>query len=209
MSSPTDPDRLRVALAAGARGSGVTLEQRVIDACAIHYELLVRWNRTHNLTRITDPEDAARKHYLDCLVPLLAWPAPAAFVDVGSGAGFPGLMAALAWPSAHALLVEPAQKRVSFLQLAAGAMKVKVEVHAPGASVRAPVVVSRATFSPGGRGELSRYAAEAAAIAVWGHRHDLPTWESEVSTWGGWRATAVDYRVEGLEERSLLVAEHP
>lgn len=147
------------ALEADARASGLVLTQREVEACRAHYGLLVLWNKTHNLTRVTDPQEAVRKHYLDCLVPLktLVTP-PEAFVDVGSGAGFPGLLAALCWPDARAFLVEPAQKRVSFLTLAAGAMGIKVAVVSPGApEARAPVVLSRATFSQGQRGALKSY----------------------------------------------------
>lgn len=195
------------ALAAAAVASGHPLPAALVTACAAHFGLLVTWNKTHNLTRITAPADAARKHYLDCLLPLLqVLQPPAAFVDVGSGAGFPGLMAALAWPGARAILVEPAKKRASFLTLAAAAMGVAVEVREPGA-VRAPMVLSRATFSGGQRGELTRYAEDQAQIVVWGHRHDAPTWEAEVATWPGWRATERDYLVEGLEPRALLLAE--
>lgn len=213
MSGPsqrTDPgtETFAAALAAAAKASGHPLPSAVVTACAAHFGLLVTWNKTHNLTRITAPAEAARKHYLDCLLPLLqVLQPPSAFVDVGSGSGFPGLMAALAWPEARALLVEPAKKRASFLTLAAAAMGVLVDVREPGAAVRAPMVLSRATFSPGQRGELTRYAEDRAQIVVWGHRHDASTWEAEVATWPGWRATERDYLVDGLEPRALLVAE--
>jgi hypothetical protein len=212
----------------GSSGAPAGDLERLLEACAAHYALLLQWNRTHNLTRITAPEEAARKHYLDCLVPLLGQPPPPAFVDVGAGAGFPGLMAALLWPRARAVLIEPAKKRASFLTLAAAAMGVEVEVRPPpvvgstvgskalAAAPLAPLVLSRATFSPGQRHILTSYAAvrgeeqaaeEQACIAVWGHPHDAATWENEVATWGGWRATFRGYAVDGLEPRALLVAQ--
>lgn len=205
---PNAAGAFAAALTEAARASGQPLPTEMVQACRAHFQLLVTWNRTHNLTRITDPAEAALKHYLDCLLPLLGLlAAPSSFVDVGSGAGFPGLMAALAWPDARGTLVEPAKKRASFLTLAAGAMGVRVEVREPGAAVVAPLVLSRATFSPGQRRELTRYAGERARIVVWGHRHDGPTWETEVATWEGWRSTILDYSVAGLEPRALLVAE--
>jgi 16S rRNA G527 N7-methylase RsmG len=84
------------------------------------------------LDRLADAEDAALKHYLDCAIPLLhasregaleaGEAPPVAFADIGAGGGFPGLVAALVWPTAKATLVEPARKRQSFLQVAASAM---------------------------------------------------------------------------------------
>lgn len=249
-------------LIAAARGSKRPLEERVVEACARHFDLLLRWNQTHNLTRIVAAPEAARKHYLDCLVPLLdlrdGGLQPRAFVDVGSGAGFPGLLACLAWPEAQATLVEPAQKRASFLMLAAQSMGAKVSVvssvnasplpalgastganggasagaaagtaavaaASAGAGAVAPsvpagasktgaavganlptVVLSRATFSAGKRGELVRAAGD--GIAVWGHHHDAITWKNEVSTWGDWQVAELAYAVDGLEPRSLLWA---
>ncbi len=199
------------ALVSAARESGVTLARDIIAACAAHYAALVRWNKTHNLTRVVEPDAAARLHYLDCLMPLLALPAPTRFVDVGSGAGFPGLLAQLAWPGAHGLLVEPAQKRASFLQLAAGAMgrpadQVVVVGSADAVEPFAGMVLSRATFSPGKRRELARYCALGAEVVVWGHHHDISTWDSEVRTWGFEPLAAIPYRVDGLEERCVLRA---
>lgn len=190
-----------------AGASGLAVGPSLVAACEAHYQLLVTWNRTHNLTRIVAEEDAVRLHYLDCLAPLLAWPAPKSMVDVGSGAGFPGLLAWLAWPDTQATLVEPAKKRASFLVLAAAAMGLGnglVRVVAPGERPLADRVLSRATFSPGSRQELTQYAAKGGEIVVWGHPHDAPTWQAELSTWGWSALPEVRYRVEGVEERCLL-----
>lgn len=188
--------------------SRVTLHHGVADACAVHFALLLRWNKTHNLTRVVDPAQAVRKHYLDCLVPLLALRAEreiSSFVDVGSGAGFPGLLACLVWPQAAAILVEPTQKRASFLVLAARAMGLAVTLTPPEATpVGAELVLSRATFSAGKRGALLRPAGD--AVAVWGHPPDASTWKNEVATWPGWRSATQEYEIAGLEPRALLWA---
>ena len=198
------------ALEEAAAASEAQLAPAVLEAFAAHYSLLVRWNQTHNLTRVVEPKEAARLHYLDCWLPLSGLPEPTAFVDVGSGAGFPGLMAALRWPGARAILVEPAAKRASFLTLAAGAMGVAVEVVEPGAAPTArgpaPLVLSRATFSPGKRSALCAWAQPAGTVAVWGHLHDRATWKSEVTTWPARDAGVVTYQVAGLEPRVLLLA---
>lgn len=189
--------------------SGVELSEQMVEACAAHYQLLVTWNRTHNLTRVVDQERAVRLHYLDCLVPLLSCDAPRSFVDVGSGAGFPGLMAMLVWPSAVAVLLEPARKRASFLTMAASRMGLNAAVEGlvrQGEEPQGERVLSRATFPPGARRQLIGYAGPAGEIVVWGHPHDVSTWEAEVATWGWHARSPLGYRVEGVEPRCLLRA---
>lgn len=190
-----------------AEASGCPLPAAMAEACQAHFQVLVTWNRTHNLTRIVKPAEAARLHYLDALLPLLSWPAPASFVDVGSGAGFPGLLAALAWPKARGALVEPARKRASFLEVAGAAMGLgseRVVVAAPGGGPLAERVLSRATFSPGERGPLRSYAQPGGEIGLWGHPHDAATWREELSTWGWEALEPIPYQVHGLEERCVL-----
>jgi 16S rRNA (guanine527-N7)-methyltransferase len=192
-----------------ATASHVSLSGDMAQACAEHFALLLRWNETHNLTRIVDPAEAARKHYLDCLAPLLAVGVQqdlGAFIDVGSGAGFPGLLAALVWPKAAATLIEPARKRASFLVLAARAMGLTVTVAAPEATrlQMAELVLSRATFPAGKRAPLLERARQ--AVAVWGHSRDAATWNLELATWREWRKGTQEYMVDGLEPRHLLWA---
>lgn len=94
--------------------------ERLLDYLA----LLVKWNRVYNLTAIRDPLAMLRQHLLDSLsiVPPLAARLPARegarwrIVDVGSGAGLPGVVLALAWPQAELLLVEPVDKKAAFLR---------------------------------------------------------------------------------------------
>ena len=88
-----------------------------------HYELLVTWNRKLNLTRVTEPEEAARRHFLESAYLATLVERPEAFVDVGSGAGFPGLPLACMWPESDAILVEPLVKRAVFLKEAIRALE--------------------------------------------------------------------------------------
>jgi len=95
---------------------GLTLDSAVVDRFEAHYELLVRWNRRLNLTRITAPEEAARRHFLESAFLTTLVDAPVSVVDVGSGAGFPGLPLACVWSAAEVTLVEPLAKRCVFLK---------------------------------------------------------------------------------------------
>ncbi len=85
-----------------------------------HFALLLEHNAPAGLTTITDPAEAAVKHYLDSLTCLLARDiGPGEEVaDVGSGAGFPGLVLAIARPQGRYVLFESSAKRVAFLSLA-------------------------------------------------------------------------------------------
>ena len=191
--------RLQAILTEGLSGHLETGELgRVVTACAVHFALVSKWNPTHNLTRVVSEEDAAVHHYPDCALPLVAWAAtsapPASFLDIGSGAGFPGLVASILWPTAQATLVEPAQKRQSFLRVAAGELRLPhLSVIDPKSAqkqkVTASVVLSRATFSEGVRGELWPYVAPGGCLLAWTTAADVSTWEKETKTWPSARGT--------------------
>ena len=87
------------------------------DRFALYCTELQEWNRRMNLTAITDDEGVAEKHFADSLLPLtmVTLPAGASLVDVGSGAGFPGLPMALARPDLRVTFLDSLQKRLTFL----------------------------------------------------------------------------------------------
>ncbi len=79
-------------------------------------ELLV-WNQVHNLTAIRDPQDAELKHFQDSLTVLPYLPANMShIIDVGTGAGFPGLVLKIMRPELTLTLVESVGKKCKFLQ---------------------------------------------------------------------------------------------
>lgn len=77
---------------------------------------LVRVNQAMNLTAITQPEEVYEKHFLDCAMIQSFIPPNASVADVGSGAGFPGLVLAIVRPDLHITLIEPTGKRCAFLE---------------------------------------------------------------------------------------------
>jgi 16S rRNA (guanine527-N7)-methyltransferase len=81
---------------------------------------LLAWNERVNLTGITDPAEIVTKHFLDSLSIYLAWPANLppnpTLIDVGSGAGFPGLPLKIALPYLRVTLLEATAKKTAFLQ---------------------------------------------------------------------------------------------
>lgn len=94
----------------------VALAPHMVQQFAAYGEQLQRWNRKMNLTAITEPGEIALKHFADSLaaIPLLS--PEATILDMGSGAGFPGLCLKIARPDLQITLIDAARKRVSFLK---------------------------------------------------------------------------------------------
>src|SRR5262245_25703711 len=86
---------------------------------------LLQWNRTTNLTSITDPYEIISKHFIDSLTALTVahFPSQSMLTDVGAGAGFPGIPLKIVRNDLHLALVEPVQKKCSFLRTIAGSLK--------------------------------------------------------------------------------------
>ena len=107
---------------------GPEARERLLDYMA----LLVKWNRTYNLTAIRDPLAMVAHHLLDSLAvaPHLPLGAGGRLADAGSGAGLPGIPLAIARPDWHVALAEANQKKAAFLRQAAIELHLRnVEVH--------------------------------------------------------------------------------
>ena len=97
--------------------SALSLPTQGIPALIRYAELLAEKNQVMNLTAITDPAEVARLHFLDSAALLtLADFQGKRVVDVGTGAGFPGLPLKILEPSLHLTLLDAQRKRVDFLQ---------------------------------------------------------------------------------------------
>jgi len=103
-------------LTEGARCLKVGLSEEALTRFSIYIEELLRWGSTTDLVSQTEPGMIIRKHLLDsvALVPLI--PSGCHLLDLGSGAGFPGLPLAIAMPSLSVTLLEARRKKVSFLK---------------------------------------------------------------------------------------------
>jgi 16S rRNA (guanine527-N7)-methyltransferase len=109
------------ALVAGAAALGVALDAAQVERFAHYRALQLDWNTRVNLTAITDPAEVVERHFLDSLTCVSAVPAAwrersIAVIDVGSGAGFPGLPLAIALPNWRVTLLEATGKKVRFLE---------------------------------------------------------------------------------------------
>lgn len=107
------------------RAGGVTLTAEAAEKLLSFHALLLDWNTRMDLTNVPEAEMAVR-HYGDSLLPLARtewFPAGAKLIDVGTGAGFPGMPLAIARPDLHVTLLDAQRKRCDFLQAAADELK--------------------------------------------------------------------------------------
>jgi len=96
---------------------GLQLSAAQIHALGIHAELMLQWNLRTNLTRILEARDIVIHHVLDSLLPGRWLPPSGRALDVGTGAGFPGVPLKIENPSLHMTLLESHRKKVSFLKV--------------------------------------------------------------------------------------------
>lgn len=83
----------------------------------LYGNLLIEWNEKMNLTAITEPKEVVFKHFLDCLLffKCIEVPENASVIDVGTGAGFPGIVLKIARPDIKLTLLDSLNKRITFL----------------------------------------------------------------------------------------------
>lgn len=179
-----------------ARAAALRALSRLLDLVSL-------WNRRVDLTAARSPEELVDLYLIDALVLAAAEPLTSAqqrWLDVGSGAGAPGLVVQLLRPQLQLTLVEPRAKRVAFLRTALGQLQLGSKLEG-GRSEQLPspacdVALSRATFPPP---EWLAEGARLAEHAVWvllarGETPALPGWQLERELTYQWPLTQVPRR---------------
>ena len=117
------------ALASGLAALDITLPDEAQHKLLAFRDLLLKWNKTYNLTALRDPAQAISHHLLDSLA-ILPHVGTGNLLDVGSGGGLPGIPLAIARPELSVSMVDTVQKKTTFLQQAVIELGLKnVTVH--------------------------------------------------------------------------------
>ena len=157
-------------------------EEPVARRLFAHYELLRRWAARMALVAQSTAEDAVERHYAESLAAVDLLPAEGRLVDLGSGAGFPGLVLAAARPGLRVSLFERRQKKAAFLRAAARAMGLEVDVFADSVGRRSslgPVenvdcLTARAIrFEPVEWEQIGSRLGPGGRILLWGGAQDV------------------------------------
>lgn len=93
----------------------IFLSEIQVDQFHRYAESLLEWNKKINLTALTELSDIYEKHFYDSLLPFIKQKPQGTLCDVGSGAGFPGVVIKIVYPDVKVILLEPIKKRVVFL----------------------------------------------------------------------------------------------
>lgn len=120
----------RAELASAAAEAGLMLRQDQLERMSRFQQLVLDWNQRINLTRIVDDREMAVKHFVDSLmlVRYIPMSRTTRIVDVGSGAGFPGIPLKLWDDSLSLTLVESTRKKADFLRIACKELQIEVNV---------------------------------------------------------------------------------
>jgi len=139
-------------LASGIANAGWAVSQATQQKLLAYLALLQKWNKVHNLTAVRDPDEMVTLHLLDSLsvLPHVQALSPLRLLDVGSGAGLPGIILALCMPDLQVSTIDAVQKKASFMRQAKAELGIpnleviagRVEHHQP--SQAYDVVISRA-----------------------------------------------------------------
>lgn len=207
----------------GARRLGLDLGEDHIARFKRYLQELLEWNRRFNLTAIVEPREVQAKHFLDSLTVATAIPGEVlsrgALVDVGSGAGFPGLPLKLMWPGLRVALVESVGKKAGFLRHMVDTLELEgVEVHSQRAETlahdprlreRFDVAVSRAVAELSTLAELTlpfcKLGGTVVAQKKTGIEGELQRSERAISMLGGAFDRAEEVNVKEIGEPRCLV----
>ena len=121
---------IREALIRSAAEYGIPVSPRQAEQFQVYLEMLTEWNQKINLTALKEPEEIAEKHFLDSILILKFGKIPqgAKLIDVGTGAGFPGVPLKILRPDLRLTLLDGLQKRLIFLNELLSSLSLEAEI---------------------------------------------------------------------------------
>lgn len=105
--------------------NGIFCDENILSNFYRYYQILVRENEKYNLTNITEIQDVYVKHFIDCIELSKYIKDNASICDIGTGAGFPGLVLKIVRPDLEVVLVDSLNKRVNFLNMVINELKLE------------------------------------------------------------------------------------
>ncbi len=102
-------------LCEGAELMDIVLSENQINQLLAYHELIIKWNKVYNLSAVRDPIESIKKHLLDSLS-ILSFIKPGLLLDVGSGAGLPGIVIAIMKPKTNVFTIDSVGKKCRFMQ---------------------------------------------------------------------------------------------
>ncbi len=212
-------------LVSGAETLGIRLAAEQAERFVRYYAELVRWNERVNLTAITDWEAVQSWHFLDSLSVAQALSAEmlrsGAFIDLGSGGGFPGIPMKLAFPGVRGVLLDATAKKTAFLAHVCKALELqdmsvrtgRAETVAHEAEMREmfDIAFARAVAEVAALAELTLPFVRVGGVAVLHKKAniaaELDRAENAIETLGGRLREVVPVALPGLDDRALVVLE--
>lgn len=227
-SAPADAacDASTATLIDDVRALGVCMSDAVACQFARYHAELVRCNRRANLTAITDWEAVRTRHFLDSLSAAAVLPAATlrsgAIIDIGSGAGFPGIPLKLAYPSMRVTLVEATAKKTAFLARICDDLglqdtatlngRAETLAHEPDLRERFDATLARAVADTATLAELTLPFARVGGLVALHKKGDiraeLERAQCAIETLGGALREVKPVNIPGLnDDRALVVLE--
>ncbi len=208
-------------LADAAAAFGLPLTEAQLTQFQRYYELLIAWNEKMNLTAITEPREVAVKHIVDSLSAYDAalFADGMRVIDIGTGAGFPGIPLRIFCPGLRLTLLDSLQKRVGFLREIVSALGLAgvecVHARAEEAARQKPyrerfdVAVSRAVARLAVLAEYAlpfvRVGGSFLALKGAKYREELNEAEAAVGLLGGGAAKARPVKLPGLDDARAVI----
>lgn len=209
----------------GTRKLGIELNASMVEQFELYYQVLIEWNKKFNLTAITDYQEVQIKHFLDSLTVTMALTEQEltkpdlSIMDIGTGAGFPGIPLKIMLPQSRLVLLEATTKKVTFLRYAAQRLELEsVEIvagraeevaHLPLYRQQFDLVVSRAVASLSSLVELAlpfcQIGGKFVAQKKGDSRQEIDRAIKAIDVLGGRLSQVRELEVEGLSDGRYLV----